>query len=55
MRRSVFVEFNVTSGPLSREICREPIRLRDGYLEVPQGPGLGVEVDESVLAKYRVE
>jgi L-alanine-DL-glutamate epimerase-like enolase superfamily enzyme len=55
MRRSVFVEFNVTSGPLSREICREPVRLRDGYLEVPQGPGLGVEVDESVLAKYRVE
>lgn len=55
MRRSVFVEFNVTSGPLSRKICREPIRLRDGYLDVPQGPGLGVEVDESVLAKYRVE
>lgn len=55
MRRSVFVEFNVTSGPLSREICRNPIRMRDGFIDVPQGPGLGVEVDESALAKYRVQ
>lgn len=55
LRRSLFVEFNVTSGPLSREICRNPIRMRDGCLDVPQGPGLGVEVDESALAKYRVE
>jgi L-rhamnonate dehydratase len=55
MRRSVFQEFNVTSGPLSREMCKNPIRIEDGFLRVPQGPGLGVEVDESVLEKYRVE
>ncbi len=53
LRRSVFVEFNVTSGPLSRELCRTPIRMRDGYVDVPQGPGLGVEVDEKALRKYR--
>jgi L-rhamnonate dehydratase len=46
MRRSVFQEFNVTSGPLSRELCKNPIQLEDGLLRVPQGPGLGVEVDE---------
>jgi L-rhamnonate dehydratase len=55
MRRSVFQEFNVTSGPLSRELCRNHIQLEDGFLRVPQGPGLGVEVDEQVLEKYRVE
>jgi len=55
LRRSAFVEFNVTSGPLSREICRSPIRMRDGYVDVPQGPGLGVEVDESAVEKYRVQ
>jgi len=54
MRRSVFQEFNVTSGPLSREIAKNPIRMRDGFLPVPQGPGLGVEVDEAVVEKYRV-
>jgi L-rhamnonate dehydratase len=55
MRQSVFQEFNVTVGPLSRELCLNPIHLEDGMLRVPQGPGLGVEVDESVIAKYRVE
>lgn len=55
MRRSVFQEFNVTVGPLSRELCLNPIRLEEGMLRVPQGPGLGVEVDESVIVKYRVE
>lgn len=55
MRRSVFQEFNVTVGPLSRELCINPIRLEGGCLRVPQGSGLGVEIDESVIAKYRVE
>ncbi|HEX4029751.1 MAG TPA: mandelate racemase/muconate lactonizing enzyme family protein [Terracidiphilus sp.] len=54
MRRSVFQEFNVTVGPLSRELCLNPVHLEDGMLRVPQGPGLGVEVDESVITKYRV-
>lgn len=55
MRRSVFQEFNVTVGPLSRELCLNPIRLEDGMLPVPQGPGLGLEINESVIDKYRVE
>jgi L-alanine-DL-glutamate epimerase-like enolase superfamily enzyme len=54
LRRAVFQEFNVTAGPLSRELCLNPIRLEDGMLRVPQGPGLGIEVDESVIERYRV-
>jgi L-alanine-DL-glutamate epimerase-like enolase superfamily enzyme len=54
MRRSVFQEFNVTIGPLSRALCLNPIQLDDGMLRVPQGPGLGVEIDETVIDKYRV-
>lgn len=55
MRRSTFQEFNVTSGPLSRELCHNPIQLEDGFLRVPHGPGLGVEVDEATVDKYRIE
>jgi L-rhamnonate dehydratase len=54
MQRSVFLEFNVTQGPLSRALCRNPIVMSDGYVGVPQGPGLGVEVDEAAIQKYRV-
>jgi L-alanine-DL-glutamate epimerase-like enolase superfamily enzyme len=28
--------------------------MQDGYIPVPDGPGLGVEVDEAVVDKYRV-
>jgi D-galactarolactone cycloisomerase len=48
------VEFNTASGPLSRTLGKEPIQLEDGYLKVPPGPGLGVEVDEDVVKKFRI-
>ena len=31
------------------------IEVVDGYMDVPDGPGLGVEVDERALEQYRVE
>lgn len=55
LHRSVFIEFNVTTGPLSREICLNPIQMKDGFVAVPQGPGLGVEVDEAALERLRVK
>lgn len=54
LRRSAFQEFNVTDGPLSRELCLNPLQIEDGYLSVPQGPGLGVQIDETAIEKYRV-
>ncbi len=53
-RRPVFVEFNTSQGPLSRAMVREPLRLEDGYVAVPQGPGLGVDVNEDTIARYRI-
>lgn len=38
--------------PLSDEILREPLDIRDGYLHVPPGPGLGINVNEEVIDKY---
>jgi L-alanine-DL-glutamate epimerase-like enolase superfamily enzyme len=36
-------------------LLKEPIAIsKDGYLEVPQGPGLGVELNEEAVAKYTV-
>lgn len=31
------------------DIVRDPIRLTDGWVTVPSGPGIGAEVDESAL------
>ena len=53
-RRAVFVEFNTSHGPLSRSLVKEPLTMVDGHLAVPEGPGLGVEVNEETIAKYRI-
>jgi L-alanine-DL-glutamate epimerase-like enolase superfamily enzyme len=51
---SLYLEYNVSSASLLNTLCREPIRMVDGYVPVPSGPGLGVEVDEDVVARFRV-
>jgi L-alanine-DL-glutamate epimerase-like enolase superfamily enzyme len=38
--------------PAAEEILKAPLEIRDGELIVPRTPGLGVEVDESVLDRY---
>jgi L-alanine-DL-glutamate epimerase-like enolase superfamily enzyme len=53
-RRAVFVEFNTSQGPLSRAMVKQPLKMVDGYVAVPAGPGLGVEVNEETLEKYRI-
>jgi len=54
MKTSLFLEFNVSSGPLLRELCANPISLKNGFIDVPQGPGLGVEIEERTIQRYRV-
>ncbi|MFN8445147.1 MAG: mandelate racemase/muconate lactonizing enzyme family protein [Caldilineaceae bacterium] len=36
------------------DLIVEPIRYEDGYALVPQVPGLGVELDEAAVERYRV-
>lgn len=38
--------------PLSDEILRDPLDIERGDLIVPDAPGLGVEVNESVISRY---
>lgn len=38
---------------LEEDVGRDRFVMEDGALVVPQGPGLGVDVDESTLAAYR--
>jgi L-alanine-DL-glutamate epimerase-like enolase superfamily enzyme len=39
---------------LRESVTRQKLRAKDGYLEVPQEPGLGVEVDWDAIARFRV-
>ena len=48
---SEFTELTQVDG----SILTEPLKVVDGCLEVPTGPGFGVEIDEDALEKYRIE
>ena len=53
--RSLFLEYNVAVNPMLREIIRNPIQLEaDGTMRVPQGPGLGIEINEQAIEQYRI-
>ena len=43
------------SGALADDIVENPMRPIDGEISVPDGPGLGVTLDEDKVARYRVE
>ena len=44
----------LSHSPMLRELCCEPIRMEDGFIRVPQGPGLGGEVNEEVVKRFRI-
>ncbi len=48
------LEFEQTPNPLRDQLAQQPIEQTKGVVPVPQGPGLGIEIDRAVLAKYKV-
>ena len=48
-------EYNIE--PISirdeRPILKEPLKLVDGYFEVPNGPGLGIDLDQETIRKFQ--
>ncbi|MCC2686635.1 MAG: dgoD 3, partial [Paenibacillaceae bacterium] len=45
-------EFWWQDNPLGNNILKNPLKFEDGYLEVPEGPGLGIEINEEALAEF---
>jgi L-alanine-DL-glutamate epimerase-like enolase superfamily enzyme len=48
------LEYCVEQSALRQTLTRQTFPLVDGFVAVPQEPGLGVELDETVVAQYRV-
>ena len=48
------MEFDQTPHPVREELCREPFVAEEGYVRVPEAPGLGIAVDEAALERFTV-
>jgi L-rhamnonate dehydratase len=49
-----YFEYCVEQGALRQTLTRQRFPVVDGDIVVPEEPGLGVELDEDVVARYRV-
>jgi L-alanine-DL-glutamate epimerase-like enolase superfamily enzyme len=48
-------EFKPLRNPMQHDLVAEPFDHVDGWVYPPTGPGLGIEVDESIIDGYRSE
>ena len=50
----MLLEVGVDDNPHRAGLLAEPMPFKDGWATVPDGPGLGVEIDEEYLANHAV-
>jgi len=49
-----FQEYCVAETPINLLLTKERMPVRDGWVDVPRGPGLGIELDPEILERYAV-
>lgn len=49
------LEFDMSEHPIRDAVTLVPIVQRGGWVDVPTGPGLGIEVDRAALRHFRVD
>ena len=48
----LITEYFVNFKPRGDQISVSPFKVENGYIKIPDKPGLGLELDEKVMAKY---
>jgi D-galactarolactone cycloisomerase len=48
------LEFDRSEHPFRQAVLRTPIEHVDGTVAIPDGPGLGIEIDTDAIARWRV-
>jgi L-alanine-DL-glutamate epimerase-like enolase superfamily enzyme len=46
------VEFSLGANPMIHDLSARPVVVEDGTIAVPDGPGLGLEMNEAAIARY---
>jgi len=52
LKNSSVMELDCTENPLRSELLKEPLEAQNGFMRPPQGPGLGIELDQRALKKF---
>jgi D-galactarolactone cycloisomerase len=49
------LEFDRTEHPIRQALLTTPIEHVDGFVRVPEGPGLGIDIDRAALARFAAQ
>ncbi len=50
----MLLEFDQSSHPFRLDLIQDGVEYRDGYVDVPMSPGIGVEVDRKTIERYQI-
>jgi galactonate dehydratase len=48
----LITEYFINLESFSQSIATQPFVVDNGYIQLPEAPGLGIEINENALAKY---
>ena len=55
MPRAFILEYRRTPSPLISRLSKKPLTYEDGHLKIPSEPGLGIEIDYSVVEECKIK
>jgi D-galactarolactone cycloisomerase len=50
-----YIEFCTLETPLRTSVAQERIQVVDGLVEIPEAPGIGIELNRETLERYRYQ
>jgi D-galactarolactone cycloisomerase len=50
--KDILLEFDTSSHPFREHLTDMPLRQKQGWVEIPQKPGLGIEVSKDVIKRF---
>jgi D-galactarolactone cycloisomerase len=52
--RQPILEYDQSSHPFRRELTHRPVQMQNGFVQINDAPGLGIEIRKDTLARYRI-
>jgi D-galactarolactone cycloisomerase len=53
--KDILLEFDTSSHPFRNELTSDPLKQKGGWVQIPQKPGLGIEVSRDIIERYSTQ
>ena len=54
VEKDLYIEYDQTENSIREELIIPKLVLKDGYIDVPTSPGIGVDIDEEKLNHFKI-